>query len=358
MAANQEVRQTQFGGNRSRILVVDDHKANRTKMSAAAQYLGHETCEAADGAAALRELSNGRIDLVLLDIIMPVMDGFEVLAKMKITHGMKNIPVIVVSALEDEMASVVKAIELGAEDILPKDFDPSLFKARLDAGLERKRRYDAEARHWDEANKATEKTHMTSSLYRKVLDTLAASVFVVDGSRRLVLANKAGETMLASGQFIQLQRGRIEGRRVLGKDSALHDAINSTLGEKLKDNARGIGVPLLAHDGESAAAYVLPVAGNDSRATSSPDHCVIFVARRGEEQSMTTEILRTVFDLTVAEARVAMHIAKGHSPQLIAENLDLSIHTVRTHLKRAFSKTSMADQPSLGALVNSLLPPI
>jgi CheY-like chemotaxis protein/DNA-binding CsgD family transcriptional regulator len=358
MAHNPEGKLTHLEETRSRILVVDDHKANRTKMCAAAQVLGHETCEAAHGIAALNQLASGRVDLVLLDIIMPIMDGFEVLTMMRATPALQNIPVIVVSALKDEMASVVKAIELGAEDILPKDFDLALFKARLDAGLEKKRRHDAKAKQWDEANEAIEKTNVTSSLYRKVLDTLAASVFVVDGSRRLILTNKAGEAMLASGHFIQLQRGRIEGRRVLGKASALHDAINSTLDGKLKDNARGVGVPLLAQNDESAAAYVLPVAGNDSRATSSPDHCVIFVARRGEEQSMTAEILRTVFDLTVAEARVAMHIAKGDSPQFVADNLDLSIHTVRTHLKRAFSKTGMVDQPSLGALVNSLLPPI
>jgi CheY-like chemotaxis protein/DNA-binding CsgD family transcriptional regulator len=358
MAVDQEFKQIQSGGTRSRILVVDDHKANRTKMSAAAQVLGHQTCEAVDGAEALRQLANGGIDLVLLDIIMPVMDGFRVLQKMKATPELRGIPVIVVSALEDEMASVVRAIELGAEDILPKDFAPALFKARINAGLEKKRLHDAEIRHLGEAHEAAEKSQLTSSLYRKVLDALAASVFVVDSGKRLILANTAGQAMLVDGHFLQLQKGRIEGRRVLGKASPLHDAIDSAMSGKLADNTRGIGVPLLSHDGESAAAYVLPVAGNDPRATSSPDHCVIFVARRGEEQSMTVEILRTVFDLSVAEARVAMHIAKGDSPQLIADTLDLSIHTVRTHLKRAFSKTSMADQPSLGALVNSLLPPV
>jgi CheY-like chemotaxis protein/DNA-binding CsgD family transcriptional regulator len=358
MAVNPEFKQLRPGGDLRRILVVDDHKASRSKMSAAARALGHETYEAVDGAEAMRELASSRIDLVLLDIMMPVMDGFEVLEKIRATPGLRGIPVIVISALEDEMASVVKAIELGAEDILPKDFDSALFKARLDAGLARKRLHDVEVRHLDEANAVAEQSKLTSRLYHKILDTLAASVFVVDSRHRLILANKAGEAMLRDGHFIKIQNGLIEGRRVLGKARILHEAIDGALSGKLASNARGIGVPLHSHEGESAAAYVLPVAGNDSRATSSPDHCVIFIAQRGEEQSMTIEILRTVFDLTVAEARIALHIAKGDSPQFIADSLDLSIHTIRTHLKRAFSKTGMADQPSLGALVNSLLPPI
>ena len=342
----------------ARILVVDDHKANRTKVSAAARVFGHETCDAADGEEALRTLALGSIDLVLLDLMMPVVDGFAVLERMRANPGLSRIPVIVISALEDEMASVVRAIELGAEDILPKDFEPALLKARLDAGLLKKRLRDAEVKHLGEANESAEKSKLTTNLYRMVLDTLAAPVFVVDAGRRLILANSAGQSMLEDRQFIQLQDGSIECRLVSGRASPFYDAIKAALSGSLPEGTRGMGIALVSPGGDSAAAYVLPVAGNDVRATASPDHCVIFVARRGEEQSMTVEILRTVFDLTMSEARIAMHVAKGESPQSIADRLELSIHTVRTHLKHVFGKTGTTDQPSLGALVNSLLPPI
>ena len=82
-------------------------------------------------------------DLIFLDIMMPVMDGFEALKCLKEDNRWKEIPVVIVSA-SDDMPSVVKGIEMGAEDFLPKPFDPVLLHARLNAGLEKKRLRDIE----------------------------------------------------------------------------------------------------------------------------------------------------------------------------------------------------------------------
>ncbi len=128
------------------ILVVDDHPTNRLKMSMAVKRLGYETCQAENGRAALECLRADAIDLVLLDIVMPEMDGYEVLAAIKDDPGLRDIPIIVISAL-DELASVVKAIELGAEDYLPKAFDPVLLKARVGACLEKKQLRDLEVEY-------------------------------------------------------------------------------------------------------------------------------------------------------------------------------------------------------------------
>ena len=89
------------------------------------------------GEAALEKLAQGTWDAVLLDVLMPGMDGHEVLGRMKQDAALRDIPVIMISAL-DEMASVVKGIELGAEDYLPKPFDPVLLHARLNACLQKK----------------------------------------------------------------------------------------------------------------------------------------------------------------------------------------------------------------------------
>lgn len=123
------------------ILVVDDHSTNRLKMSMAAENLGYSTSTANSGVEALDKLRSGSFDLVLLDILMPEMDGYEVLAAMKDDEGMNDIPVIVISAVE-EMSSAIRAIELGAEDYLPKIFDPVLLKARIGSCLEKKRLRD------------------------------------------------------------------------------------------------------------------------------------------------------------------------------------------------------------------------
>ncbi|WP_299590631.1 adenylate/guanylate cyclase domain-containing protein [uncultured Tateyamaria sp.] len=126
------------------VLVVDDSKINRRKMEKAAQVLGHATIAVENGADALAVLATERIDLVLLDIEMPVLDGFGVLAAMRDDVALVDIPVIVISAIED-MDSVVRAIELGAQDFLPKDFEKVLFAARVGSCLEQKRLMDLRA---------------------------------------------------------------------------------------------------------------------------------------------------------------------------------------------------------------------
>lgn len=130
------------------ILVVDDDLPNRLKLSLTLQSQGHTVTLAENGRQALDLLQSEAFDLVLLDIIMPEVDGFQVLAQMQQTRALRDLPVIVISAL-DEMDSVVACIEMGAEDHLNKPFDPILLKARIDACLEKKRLRDAVVQQLD-----------------------------------------------------------------------------------------------------------------------------------------------------------------------------------------------------------------
>lgn len=120
------------------ILVVDDNPLNRLELAQALKKQGHSTAMAEDGLAALNALEQEHFDLVMLDILMPNMDGFAVLEKMKADGQLRDIPVLVVSAI-DEMDSIVKCIRLGAEDYLPKPSDLTLLEARVTACLEKKR---------------------------------------------------------------------------------------------------------------------------------------------------------------------------------------------------------------------------
>ncbi len=123
------------------ILVVDDNRLNRLKLSRALTQQGHAVSEAENGRVALEMLRSELFNLVLLDILMPEVDGFQVLREMKDDTVLRDVPVIVISALE-EMDSVVRCIEMGAEDHLPKNFDPVLLNARIGASLEKKRLRD------------------------------------------------------------------------------------------------------------------------------------------------------------------------------------------------------------------------
>jgi adenylate cyclase len=130
-------------GPSSRILVVDDTAANRELLSRRLMRAGHFVEADEGGRPALARLRAAEFDLVLLDLMMPDMNGFEVLRLLKADAALRHIPVIVISAL-DEIDSIVRCIEAGAEDYLPKPFDPVLLTARINASLERKRLRDRE----------------------------------------------------------------------------------------------------------------------------------------------------------------------------------------------------------------------
>jgi putative two-component system response regulator len=128
----------------STLLVVDDNEMNRDMLVRRLKPLGYQVDTACDGGQALDMLQKGDYDLVLLDIMMPVMDGFEVLQQMKLQQRLKSVPVIMITALDDT-SSAARCIDMGAEDYLTKPFDPTLLKARISSCLERKRLHDQES---------------------------------------------------------------------------------------------------------------------------------------------------------------------------------------------------------------------
>jgi class 3 adenylate cyclase len=168
-------------GQPSAILVVDDILANRELLSRRLSRDGHVVSTIDSGRGALRLLAATKFDLVLLDLMMPEMNGFEALRQIKGDPALAHIPVIMISAL-DEIDSTVRCIEAGAEDYIPKPFDPVLLSARIDATLERKRLRDREQAFIDELQMEKKKS---DSL---LLNILPASI--VERMRR-------GETAIA-----------------------------------------------------------------------------------------------------------------------------------------------------------------
>ena len=126
-----------------RILVVDDNRLNRLRLHHDLLQRGFVVGEAEDGRQALAAMRASQYDLVLLDILMPEMDGYETLAEMKRDATLRDLPVIVISAL-DEIDSAARCIEMGAEDYLTKPFNTTLLHARLRASLKEKKLRDLE----------------------------------------------------------------------------------------------------------------------------------------------------------------------------------------------------------------------
>ncbi len=125
------------------ILVVDDDRVNRMLLAKALELDGHDVRLAEDGTVGLDLLAAQRADVVLLDVVMPGLDGMTVLQRMRDDDALRDVPVIMVSALDD-FDSVIRCIELGAEDYLSKPFDPVLLRARVNAALNKTRLQDLE----------------------------------------------------------------------------------------------------------------------------------------------------------------------------------------------------------------------
>jgi class 3 adenylate cyclase len=126
-----------------RLLVVDDDAMNREMLIRRLRRMGYDVDEAPDGRIALESLKRKAFDLVLLDIIMPELDGFHTLEFMRADPYLRHVPVIMLTAL-DEVDSTVRCIEAGAEDYVPKPFNPVILRARINASLEKKHLRDQE----------------------------------------------------------------------------------------------------------------------------------------------------------------------------------------------------------------------
>ncbi len=125
----------------AKVLIVDDNVSNLDVLTRRVQRLGMEPHTANDGHMAMHRLNEEPFDLVLLDIMMPNMNGMQVLGKIKEDAELRNIPVIIISAVEDTN-SIARCIELGAEDFLAKPFNPQILQARISASLEKKQLRD------------------------------------------------------------------------------------------------------------------------------------------------------------------------------------------------------------------------
>jgi len=138
------------------VLVVDDIEANRDLLTRRLQRLGHTVFTAENGREALSLVGKHPFDLVLLDIMMPLMDGYEVLRRLKTEERSRHIPVVMVSALS-ELDSVALCIEMGAEDYLTKPINPVLLRARIGSCLEKKVAHDRELELFDQLQQQYEK---------------------------------------------------------------------------------------------------------------------------------------------------------------------------------------------------------
>jgi class 3 adenylate cyclase len=195
------VAQTDPSRAANRLLVVDDDEANRELLARRLRQQGFTPTVAGGGVEALQALRAQPFDLVLLDLVMPGLDGYEVLTRMKSDPVLAALPVIMISAM-DQAEGIARCLEAGAEDYLPKPFDPVLLRARVGAALERKRLLDAERVYLKqiEDERARSERLLLNVLPRPIADRLkGGETLIVDSFEEVTVlfADLVGFTRLA-----------------------------------------------------------------------------------------------------------------------------------------------------------------
>ena len=211
-------------GGSARILVVDDADFNREVMTRILEREGYQVLTAVDGADALQKLSQEAFDMVLLDVMMPGVDGVQVIETMHGDDRLKNLPVIMLSAL-NEQDTVLKCIALGAQDYLPKPINQQLLKARISAGLEKKRSHDLERAYTLRVEAMSSQLQLVNERLRQANQVKTRFLATVAHD----LKNPLGGILLLSDR-IQMEAG--EGRSgevTLKQASRIHDVVQRML---------------------------------------------------------------------------------------------------------------------------------
>jgi adenylate cyclase len=229
---------------RNVILVVDDNEENRDMLARRLRRQGYEVLTATGGRPGLDLLARTPVDLVLLDVMMPDLDGYAVLQRIKGDPALRDIPVLMISAL-DELDSVARCIQLGAEDYLGKPFEPVLLQARVGACLEKKRLHDEEARH----RRAL--AEMNRTLEQRVAEQVAQLERL--GRLRRFFSPQLAEAIVAGGAADPLKTHRREVTVVFldlrGFTAFAETAEPEELMEVLREYHAEMGRLILAHEG-------------------------------------------------------------------------------------------------------------
>lgn len=185
------------------VLVVDDNEMNRDLLHRRLSRHGYNISMVEDGAQAISILKEKNFDLVLLDIMMPDVNGYQVLEYMKQDDELRHIPVIMISAL-DEIESVVRCVELGADDYITKPFNPVLLNARIGSCLERKQIRDKEEQYRQQIEKYN--NHLEQKVREKVKEITSTQLAAIFAMSKLAESrdNETGEHLERMREYCKI----------------------------------------------------------------------------------------------------------------------------------------------------------
>jgi DNA-binding response OmpR family regulator/DNA-binding CsgD family transcriptional regulator len=332
------------------ILLVEDEDDLRSDLVEELQAAHYRVLEAADGQEALAILDCERPDLILCDITMPGLGGYEVLAdlRQKRPH-LAEVPFIFLTALANRR-DVIQGKRAGADDYLVKPIDFDVLLATVQARLDQviRMRSHAESDKTALLELAARRASEIFGQMAETLNRLAAGVILLDSTERIVFVNAVARQILDEDDGLAMTPGGLRGS-FLQESQAIKQLLRC-IDEPSTGEGRARGLALRRPSGRRPLLLFACAITNERPRDPTQPTFAVFVTDPEQRPRWREDLARDLYGLTAAEARVALSLAEGKRLDEIAEDFGVAQTTITFHLRNLFAKTQTSRQADLIAL--------
>jgi DNA-binding NarL/FixJ family response regulator len=327
------------------ILCVEDEEDLRTDIAEELAAANYDVLQASNGREAVALLERHRPDLVLCDITMPGLGGYDVLKAMREQNNLADVPFIFLTALADRN-DVLVGKQAGADDYLVKPLDYDILLATISTRLEQVSRVRNGAvqraeEAWEEILRSSRGRAM-EALYKATFafDRFLVGVAIVDEAGTIRLMNKEAQRMVAEADGLDVIQGKLKGS-VPKLNTKLQESIAKAFHEEHLDEI--VTLPRMS----GGRPYLVLIPGQRFSQEEKPEAIVMLLIDTDQRTKVSGETLVRLYNLTPSETRVALMLIDGKRLDQIAEELEVAQTTVVFHLKNLFRKTETNRQADL-----------
>lgn len=334
------------------ILCIEDEIDLRDVLAEEMRDAGYQVVEAADGKQALSVLQTIRPDLILCDILMPRMDGYQFLQQIREEHPeLASVPFVFLSA-QDQVEHIVSGKHAGADDYLVKPVNFELMLATIDAHLRQVKRLHAQL-HQQTSAVAVQVDNSASKIlqrFSKTLDFINSGIVLLDANAQTVFMNNTAKTVINTAQCPEI-------KTMLKRQNKQEVWQHRTIREALVAAQQGedyIGFLALACLAGQRDVLLTICALNATVQQRDEPVVALFFSHGGQNELVPFKALEALFQLTPMESRVAWAFAQGRRAEEVAQEFNVSITTVAFHKRNIFQKTQTNRQADLVAMLLTL----